>query len=284
MRYGLTKSSVSGQSAPRRAAMRVAAGMSALLVATALALVGISPASAESRAAAHLLKIGEYDTHPLRAGGLMNHGGPVETAPVVYIDFWGWTSDPSGEQPYLTGFYPAVSGSAWLSVVDQYGGSSNVTLGGTWVDPAAVPTSPTDAQIQAEAVNAATHFGSGNSVNVQIIVATPTGHSTSGFGTQWCSYHGAVAADPDITYTNLPYMTDAGASCGAGSVTGRALDGVSIVASVELVDVITDPLLNGWYDVNGEEAADVCGWPSSHDIVNGYPVAPFWNNSAGYCM
>ena len=207
MRYGLTKSSVSGESAPRRAAMQVASGIGALLLAAALALVGISPASAESRAGTHPLKIGTYNAHPLRAGKLINHGGPVETAPVVYIDFWGWTSDPSGEQPYLTGFYPAVSGSTWLSVVDQYGGSSNVTLGGTWVDPAAVPTSPSDAQIQAEAVNAATHFGSGNSVNVQIIVATPTGHSTSGFGTQWCSYHGAVAADPDITYTNLPYMT-----------------------------------------------------------------------------
>ena len=58
---------------------------------------------------------------------------------------------------------------------------------------------------------------------------------------------------------------------------------MSIVAGHELVNVITDPLLNGWYDINGEEVADICGWPSSFDIVHGYPVAPLWNNAAGSC-
>jgi hypothetical protein len=139
-------------------------------------------------------------------GALINHGGRVQTAPRVYVDYWGWTSDPSGEQAYLNAFVSSVGGVHWLATVSQYGGGwTGSLLGGTWSDPSAVPASPSDAQIQQEAAVAASHFGTGNSVNVEIVVATPTGHSTPGFGTSFCAYHGAVSADPNITYTDLPY-------------------------------------------------------------------------------
>jgi PKD repeat protein len=178
---------------------------------------------------------------------------------VVYVDFWGWGSDPYGEQSYLTNFLAGVGGTSWLSSVNQYGGGSNVRLGGTWSDGTSIPSHPTDSQIQAEASRAVSHFGAGSSVNVEIVVATPTGHYTSGFGTQWCAYHGANPYNPNTTYTNLPYMTDAGSSCGAGSVTGNALDGVSIVEGHELAETITDPLLNAWYDpVSDNEDGDNC--------------------------
>lgn len=146
-----------------------------------------------------------------------------------------------------------------------------------------MPTSPSDDQIQAEVANAAAHFGVGNSVNVQIVVATPTGHSTSGFGRQYCAYHDAVASDPDITYTNLPYMTDAGANCGAGSATGNALDGVSLLAGAELADTITDPLLNAWYSGTGSEIAGMC-FSFQPDFVDGFPVPKLWSNALGRCV
>ncbi len=156
-------------------------------------------------AAPHLLK--PRTPHAPRAvipGPLIDHGGGVETAPEVFVVFWGWTADPSGEQPYITQFLSSVGGSSWLATVNQYdGGGSNITFGGTFSDPTPIPASPSDAQIQQEALNAANHFGTDNSANVQIVVATPTGHSTPGFGTQFCAYHGDVAADPNITYTNM---------------------------------------------------------------------------------
>ncbi len=37
-------------------------------------------------------------------GPLINNGGPVQTSPIIYVVYWGWTSDPSGEQTYLTDF------------------------------------------------------------------------------------------------------------------------------------------------------------------------------------
>ena len=225
--------------------------------------------------------------HPLRAGNLINHGGPVQNAPRVFVVFWHWTSDPSGEQPYLSRFLSSIGGTTWLSTVNQYGGgSSGNLLAGTWSDSASIPNHPGDSAIQAEAARAAGHFGAGTSVNVQIVVATPTGHSTRGFGTQWCAYHGAVSSDPNITYTNLPYMTDAGASCGENSVSST-LDGVSIVEGHELAEAITDPLLNAWFDSSGQEIGDKCAWINLQDISTSggsFAVQPLWSNAAGGCV
>ncbi len=275
--YGMTKA-------------RMAAGAVALVAAAATSLAGVSSASAAPQArthSTHVMKVNNGSVRPLLKSNLINHGGPVQNAPVVYIDFWGWGSDPSGEQSYLTNFLGSVGGSNWLASVNQYGASNNTRLGGTWSDSTAVPSAPSDAQIQATAARAASHFGTGGSVNVEIVVATPTGHSTPGFGTQWCAYHGAVSSNPNITYTDLPYMSDAGASCGSGSVTGSSLDGVSIVEGHELAETITDPLLNAWYDAGGEENGDLCAWTGLHTISTSggtFAVQPLWSNSAGGCV
>ncbi|HEX9338918.1 MAG TPA: hypothetical protein VF892_23665 [Pseudonocardiaceae bacterium] len=242
-------------------------------------------------AAPHLLK--PRTPHAPRAvipGPLIDHGGGVETAPEVFVVFWGWTADPSGEQPYITQFLSSVAGSSWLTTVNQYGGAgSNITFGGTFSDPTPIPASPSDAQIQQEALNAANHFGTDNSANVQIVVATPTGHSTPGFGTQFCAYHGDVAADPNITYTNMPYVTDAGAGCGEDSVNGGngTLDGVSIVEGHELAEAITDPSLNAWFDAQGNEIGDKCAFVNLANITTSagtFAVQPLWSNNANDCV
>jgi hypothetical protein len=223
-------------------------------------------------------------------GPLISHGGPVQSARRVYMDFWGWTLGPGGEQPYLERFLSAADGTSWLATLSQYGGGwSGDLLAGTWSDPAPVPTSPSDGQIQAEAQAAASHFGTGNSVNVQIVVATPTGHSTPGFGNSFCAYHGAVAADPNITYTDLPYMTDAGSACGEDSVNGSSglLEGVSIVEGHELAEAITDPLLNAWYDASGNEIGDKCAWTGLANLTTtggSFAVQPLWSNAANGCV
>ncbi|HWF80988.1 MAG TPA: hypothetical protein VN695_10405 [Streptosporangiaceae bacterium] len=228
---------------------------------------------------------------PLAGIPLLNHGGPVQNAPRVYVVYWDWVGDASGEQPYLNQFLSSVGSTFWLSAVSQYGGGSGRNLlAGTWSDPTPIPANPTDAQIQAEAVAAANHFGTGNSVNVQIVVATPTGHSTAGFGTVFCAYHGALAADPNVTYTDLPYMTDAAAACGENAVNVGAkgtLDGVSIVEGHELAETITDPLLNAWFDANGNEIGDKCAWVGLANLntwSRAFAVQPLWSNNANGCV
>ncbi len=238
----------------------------------------------------HMWPRGRHNA-PLVAVPLLNHGGPVQNAPRVYVVYWDWVGDASGEQPYLNKFLSSVGSTFWLSAVSQYGGgSARNLLAGTWSDPTPIPANPTDAQIQAEALAAANHFGTGNSVNVQIVVATPTGHSTAGFGTAFCAYHGAVAADPNVTYTDLPYMTDAGAACGENAVNAGAngtLDGVSIVEGHELAETITDPLLNAWFDANGNEIGDKCAWVGLANLntwSRAFAVQPLWSNNANGCV
>lgn len=268
-----------------------------LITALAVTLAMASAPSASASATPHATAI--HKIHPRSGiapkpigGPLLNHGGPVENAPRVFVVYWHWVNDPHGEQAYLNNFLSSVGGTSWLSTVNQYGnaGWTGNLLAGTWSDPSAIPNTPTDANLQTEARNAAIHFGAGNSVNVEIVVATPTGHSTSGFGTQYCAYHGAVSSDPNITYTDLPYITDAGANCGENSVNAGAagtLDGVSIVEGHELAETITDPLLNAWWDANGNEIGDKCAWFNLHNITTSrgtFAVQPLWSNRNNGCV
>jgi hypothetical protein len=225
-------------------------------------------------------------------GPLLNHGGPVMSAPRVYVDFWDWTSDPSGEQAYLENFFADVGGTSWLNTVSQYGGGyTGNLLAGTWSDSSSIPANPSDGAIQWEAIQAADHFGVQLSPNAVIVVATPTGHSTPGFGPGgFCAYHGeADFIGPVVAYINLPYMTDAGSGCGHDSVNGAngALDGVSIAAGHELAETITDPQGNAWFDAGGNEIGDKCAWTNLADISTpgglAFAVQPLWSNAANGC-
>jgi len=242
-----------------------------------------------------------------RSGGsgsssnLIYGGGPVQTKPVIYIDFWGFTSDPSGEAPYLTNFLKGVGGTSWLNTVTQYyqtlGGTttyiSNYSseLAGVWYDNSSVPSRPSSSQVAAEAAKAAAHFGN-YSVNALYFVALPTGHDPSGFKTRWCAYHSATSTSGGtIAFVNFPYQTDAGASCGENSVnSGSAglLDGVSIVGGHELAEAQTDPQPStGWVDSTGSEIGDKCAWQGLADITlstGTFAVQPLWSNASSSCV
>jgi serine protease len=230
-------------------------------------------------------------------------GGAVQHKAIIYVVYWGFNvsgSDPSGEQPYLTKFMKGVGGSAWLNTDHQYYETVNSVnkfirnqahqLKGTWVDPSSVPSSPTDAQVQAEASSAEAHFGYNK--DAAYIVATPHGHNTVGFGTRFCAYHGAALSGGGvISYTNLGYMTDAGSSCGENFVNPGSqgiLDGVSIVSGHELAESQTDPHpSNGWYNFQYGEIGDICAWVglANTTLSTGtFAVQPLWSNSASACV
>jgi hypothetical protein len=224
---------------------------------------------------------------------LQYRGGSVERAQKIYLVFWGsqWSNDPNGEASYLQNFYNGLYGAqdTWSTSTVQYcqGASYGSTscsssasfishpgsspLAGVWFDNgAAAPSSPTQNNLAGEAVNAAGHFGntsSASNTNVQYVVATAHGNNMNGFATQWCAWHSSASSNyGSIAYTNLPYIPDAGYSCGANFVNAGvagALDGVSIVGGHEYVETVTDPFPNsGWLDRNGEENADKCIWIS----------------------
>jgi hypothetical protein len=256
--------------------------------------------------------------HSCAGNNLSYHGGVggvgVETgADKVYLIYWGsqWNSnDPSGEAAIEQSFFNHVGGSSWNNSVTQYCegvasgtitcGSSGThatnptgILGGVWYDNAsAAPSSPTQSQLAAEAVKAASHFGNTTSTSnttVQYVVNTSTGNNMNGFGTQWCAWHSSTSSTyGNIAYTNMPYITDAGASCGANFNNLGANAGITIVGGHEFAETETDIFPNGgWLDGSGAENGDKCAWISSGQgasanvSMNGasFPVQSLWSNA-----
>jgi serine protease len=95
----------------------------------------------------------------------------------------------------------------------------------------------------------------------------------------------------------MPYITDAGAACGA-NFNGLGTDaGITIVAGHEFAESETDPFPNtGWVDGSGAEIGDKCAWISSGQGASAdttlstgtFPVQSLWsnafNNGAGGCV
>ena len=237
---------------------------------------------------------------------LTYRNGLVERKPGIFVVYWGFNasgSDPSGEQTYMTAFLTGVGGSSWLNIDHQYyqivaGITQHIKnppgqLLGTWVDSTnPVPGSPTQSQVEAEAVQAEAHFGYNK--NASYVIATPHNHNTPGFGTQFCAFHWQKSTPGgSIAYTDLPYMTDAGQSCGQNFInpgTGGLLDGVSIVEGHELAESQTDPFpFSGWYDNLNGEIGDICAWlqPPAGDITlstGTFAVQGLWSNKNNACV
>ena len=267
------------------------------------------------------------------SSNLYYHGGTsdgsagtvgVETVPKVYLVFWGsqWNNnDPSGEAAILENFLTSIGGSSWLNSVTQYcqgvssgtyfcsgsgtaAGNKAGMFAGYWFDnTSAAPTRPKQSDLANEALNAASHFGNlgaGSNASVQYVIATATGNNATGFGTQYCAYHSSTSSSltGDVAYTNLPYITDAGSSCGANFNGLGPNAGISIVEGHELAETVTDQFpSSGWLDSGGSENGDKCAWISSGqgaaaDVTfpNGstFPVQSLWSNAfnsdAGGCV
>ena len=194
-----------------------------------------------------------------------------------------------------------AAGEQWSGVMTQYcegiakgattcpassahvGYPTGGALAGVWLDNAAkAPDAATEQQIGDEAVRAASHFNNtspGLNRSAQYVVVSPHGTHPDGFATPnggfcaWHDWNGDTSLTPgpvvskvgDIAFTNLPYVTDAGASCGQNFVnrngTDGALDGVTIVEGHEYAETITDQNpAGGWLDSGGEENGDKCAW------------------------
>jgi serine protease len=310
---------------------RISTGVLGAAVTAAALVTAAVPAQASSSAAQHKA-MATLNTHHASttfsgSGLLATGGGPVVSSPHVYIVYWGnqWgtgstvTNDPSGEAALQLSFFQHAfgSGDTYFTSQTQYCsgvpvgtkqcGSSGTHVGhpssnpvaGTWLDSGVkAPSRPSDSQIASEARRAASHFGI-SGTNVQVIVDAPHGVVPSGFGTQYCAYHSETGSLP---YTNMPYITDAGASCGAnfipasGGITGSK-EGITIVGGHEYAETLTDPNAStGWLDASGEETGDKCAWISSGQgastviTMNGANFAVQsefsnnFNNGAGNCV
>jgi serine protease len=257
-----------------------------------------------------------HAARPTRSKELYYHGGVggigIESAPKVYLVLYGsqWSNDPSGEANILQSFLKGVGGSKWLNSVSQYcegvasgttfcngagtaAGNPSGIFAGIYVDNGiTAPSRPSQTDLANEAIRAAAHFGNTNAssnVSAQYVIATAHGNNASGFGSQYCAYHSSTSSSyGNVAYTNLPYMTDGGASCGANFNGLGPNAGITIVEGHELAETITDQFPNGgWLDGSGAENGDKCAWISSGQGATAavsfstgtFPVQSLWSNA-----
>jgi hypothetical protein len=242
------------------------------------------------------------------SGNLAYHGGPVQASPHVYLVFWGkwWKSSCTGQQGhgvadenYLTSFFNGRgSGSDGLSAVaTQYHGTSGQrsefsgkVLYGTFHDCSNPPHSATQTQLGAVAAQYANALKAGHktvNANTQIVVVSPSGTNPGGgFGSIYCAWHSWVSVGSlELSYTNEPYMPDAGGSCGANFIKSP-LDGWSIVGGHEFMESVNDPQLSAWWDASGFEIGDKCAWTGIfvQSLTTGkFAEQPEWSNAGSNC-
>jgi hypothetical protein len=233
---------------------------------------------------------------------LTYRGGPVLTKPKMYLIIWGYkgAGDPNHVQALLKSYAKAIGGSKYNNIYTQYYGPGSVHIlnptaqfGGIWLDNTnPIPSSPTDGQVAAEAVAGVAHFG--YNANGSYVVATAHNHNSSGFGSSYCAYHGATTSSGKlVSYTNLPYMPDAGPNCGANFISppsdeAGADEGVTIVEGHEYGESVTDPNPpTGWYDNSGGEIGDICAWQNIQNDpykLKTYTAQPMFSDASSSCV
>jgi len=237
----------------------------------------------------------------LGGGNLLYNGGPVAHTSRLYLLFWGtqWSSDPNGVESYLYYYTNGIcsSGDYWVGTNFQYydssGGTPSCNNGSAfqgWAQDVGgpAPANATQAQIAAEAAAGADYFGA-TGTDAQVAVISPTGTHPDGFpNSGFCAWHSYTfdSSGNEVSYTNLPYVLDAGGGCGEDSVQGT-LDGFSIVEGHEFSETETDPEINAWYDNVGYEIGDKCAWTNlfaESDAWGTFAQQPLWDNNSSSCQ
>ncbi len=270
---------------------------------------------------------------------LVFYGSQWGTQSTTAAGYAAFSGDANGMAPDLQAFFSGLgtSNELWSGVMTQYcegvavgtvlcpTASSHVAypsgggvLKGVWEDSSLVsPSHASAGQLAQEAESAAAHFGNTTAAqnrDAQYVIVSPTGTHPDGFNTPsggFCAWHdytgdsaylGSINQAPSggpVAFTNMPYVTDLGASCGEDFVNpGSAglLDGVTIVGGHEYAETLTDQFpAGGWIDASGNENGDKCAWIGSGqgaatDLALGtgsFAVQSTWandfNGGAGGC-
>ena len=115
-----------------------------------------------------------------------------------------------------------------------------------------------------------------------------TESSTSTFNVNYCGFHGDfISTSGPTTGTTLQYAfvgdsnnSSACSVAGTPSANGNpSADAMASVVAHELVETVSDPLLNGWYDNAGYENGDKCAWIFGKSFTT--TSGGFANSSAG---
>jgi hypothetical protein len=248
---------------------------------------------------------------------LYHAGGSImKPYPIIYEIFWGPPTLQNGGATGFSAQYGTVQfnlaayygqGHGLASNNTQYyeiSGSTTTYIqawGGLvtyYVDSAAYPASGctdtltpgnciTDAQIQAEITKVMGINGWTGGINKIFLLYTSSGEGScmdatnaSCAYTQYCAYHSFISGATPIIYGNEPYGGTPQCYGGVGQMSPNsdtAADGAASVASHEITEAITDPLLNAWFDASGNEIGDLCNFTFGTNTWDSGKANQMWN-------
>lgn len=221
---------------------------------------------------------------------LIKHAGSAMPVTHIYSIYWGPSFPTTGYAAAVDGFLTGIGSSPYNSVTTQYmpsGAANSMSFVKSFTDLSVPPTSsPTTASILAEVYKVVVTVGK-QTIDAQGLYMVFTNNFPS--RANFCAWHGAGSVSKSATFTIAyqPYL-ETMAGCNANYLknyvarTNTAVDSVANVASHEIYETITDPLLNAWYDSKGAEIGDKCAWLNATTVAN-YSVQTEWDNSITGC-
>lgn len=223
------------------------------------------------------------------APAISYHGGPVMSSlsKVVLIWYGNWnqsngTDTPSGQQiirdalyglslNYNTNNYSGIT-TGYQSNLGRYtqktpglpvSQASSSTLVEATVAASSTygGTTLSDASVLSLVKN---YGGAADSNAIYFVLSSSDISESSGFLSKYCGWHTyATMGSSKIKYGFVGNPSKQLSACSVQSISPNGNPGVDAMTSVlahELVETVTDPLLNAWYNSNGAENSDMCAW------------------------
>lgn len=134
-------------------------------------------------------------------------------------------------------------------------------------------------------------------LNYVYVVLFPPGKTlSSGSCVKYCAFHDFFSVGRvKYAYAAVPWPGNCPKNCTIPQYTSNVVDGTSSplygalysIIFHELIEILTDPYINAYYDRNGLENADKCIWNipaacfsnSTGGVTRSYCLQPTWNHS-----
>jgi len=220
---------------------------------------------------------------------LVYNNGPLIAKAQVFTIFWGsgWQQGTlAGMITEVNGFFDYILVSALIDQLAEYNVPSyqiqhGKRIGSITLTSPDVSKSVDDSAIQ-QMIQAQISAGKLPAANSDTLyfVFLPSGVTVTQGGSAsckvFCGYHDAIGQD--TFYAVMPFPDCSGCSSSLAS-----FDALTVTASHELCEAITDPVPgDGWYDNQNGEIGDICAWQTKK--VGPYTVQKEWSNKAGSCV
>jgi hypothetical protein len=249
-------------------------------------------------------------SRPVKASsnGINYHNGPLITDPahIYYIWYGDWAANTAPS--ILTNLADSIGGTSYYGINTTYYDTNKSSVinsalyMGAATDSYSRGTALSDANIQDIVADQISNGMPADPNAVYFVLTSADVNETSGFCTQYCGWHthGTIAG-VDIKYSFIGNPDRCPSACSVQTTTSPngnpGADGMASIIAHELVETVTDPDLNAWYDTRGRENADKCAWTfgATYTVGNGskanmnlgskdYLIQQNWvNANGGYC-